>query len=101
MKKIRIPRKLKKNANILLNKSYCFPEVPKLQKYYSYLDVEDGIKRYNMSAEQLYYSFGRFTMDDIIWWNWVRWKKLNVKPEMSEDFQEYWNYFVEKGIIKK
>ena len=28
------------------------------------------------------------------------WKELNVKPEMSEEFQEYWNYFVERGIIK-
>ena len=53
-----------------------------------------------MTAEELYKSFGRYTMDHIIWWHWVRKKHLHIEPELSEEFQEYWDYFVSKGIIK-
>jgi hypothetical protein len=100
MKKIRIPRKLKKhNWEILDRNSNQFPNVPKLRRYYDYLAIEWGIKLYNMSPEELVHKFARYTMDHVIWWNWVRWKEFGIAPEMSKKYQEYWNYFVENGAI--
>ena len=99
MKKIRIPRKLKKHHIELLNTPYCFPQVPKIFRYYSYLRIEDGMKRHKMTAEQVYHKFARYTKDDVVWWNWVRWKNLGIVPKMSADIKEYWDYFVEKGVI--
>ena len=99
MKKIRIPRKLKKYSEKLLSRHH-FPNVPRLERYYMFLSVEKAIKKYGVSAEELYTKFGSFVMDDIIWWNWVRWKELGIEPNMSADFQEYWDYFVEKGVIQ-
>lgn len=100
MKKIRIPRKLKKKYSKLNSRRY-FPNVPVLLRYYHYFFIEEGIKRHSMSAEDLVHTFGAYVYDDVIWWNWVRLKELGIKPEMSTKFQEYWNYFVERGIIKK
>ena len=97
MKKIRIPRK-KKKGSILLH--YNFPCVPKINKYCSYKIIEYGVSHYNMSAEELYRTFGRYTMDDVIWWHWVRYKHLNIEPEMSKKLKEYWDYFVNQGVIK-
>lgn len=99
MRKIRIPRKLKKHHIELLNTPYCFPQVPKIVRYYSYLDIEDGMKRWGMTAEQLYRKFGRYTKDDVVWWNWVRWKEFGIVPVLSADIKEYWDYFVEQGVI--
>lgn len=100
MKKIRIPRKLKKNANNILDRTWKnFPNVPKLMRYHHWYVIEDGIKRYQMSAEELVENFGRYTYDDVIWWHWVRWKELGIEPKMSSTFQEYWDYFVEQGVI--
>lgn len=53
-----------------------------------------------MTAEELYKSFGRYTVDDVVWWHWVRRKHLHIEPKLSEEFQEYWNYFVSEGVIK-
>lgn len=97
MGKIRIPRKLKKKGVVLI---YNFPCVPKINKYCSYKIIEYGISHYNMSAEDLCRTFGRYTIDDVIWWHWVRYKYLNIEPKMSQEFQEYWDYFVKKGVIK-
>ena len=94
---IRIPRKLKKKGIALV---YNFPYVPKVNKYCSYRIIEYGISHYNMSAEDLYRTFGRYTMDDVIWWYWVRYKHLNIEPKMSDKFKEYWEYFVNQGVIK-
>ena len=100
MTKIRIPRKLKKYADRILSKSWKqFPNVPKLMRYHSWFIVEKAIKKYGVSAEELYTKFGSFAMDDIIWWNWVRWKELGIKPKMTPKFQKYWDFFVEKGVI--
>lgn len=100
MKKIRIPRKLKKHANKILDKNWkLFPNVPKLMRYHHWFVIEEGIKKYQMSAEELVENFGRYMYDDVIWWHWVRWKELGIEPKMSKDFQEYWDYFVEKGVI--
>ena len=96
MKKIRIPRKKKKLG---YNHSYVFPYIPKINRYFDYFNIEDGIKRFRMTAEQLCNTFGRYVMDEVIWWNWVRWKELEIKPEMSEKYQEYWDYFVKEGVI--
>ena len=52
-----------------------------------------------MTAEQLYHTFGRYTMDDVVWWYWVRWKNLGIVPKISADIKEYWDYFVEQGVI--
>jgi hypothetical protein len=102
MKKIRIPRKLKKYcADILFNSWKNFPNVPKLERYMSYFTIECGMKIHNMSAEDLCRTFGKYTKDDVVWWNWVRWKELGIEPKMSADIQEYWDYFVEKGVINK
>ena len=97
MGKIRIPRKLKKKGNVLIDN---FPCVPKINKYCSYRIIEYGIFHYNMSAEDLCRTFGRYTMDDVIWWHWVRYKNLNIEPKMSDKFKEYWDYFVNQGVIK-
>ena len=97
MKKIRIPRKKNKKGYIHY---YKFPYVPVVNRYFNYQTIEDGIKRFGMTAEQLCNTFGRYVMDEVIWWNWVRWKELGIKPEMSEKYQEYWNYFVKKKVIK-
>lgn len=99
MKKIRIPRKLKKHHIELLNRPYCFPQVPKIFRYYSYLRIEDGMKRWGMTAEQLCHKFCRYTLDDVVWWNWVRWTQLGIVPQMSPKIKEYWDYFVEQGVI--
>ena len=100
MKKIRIPRKLKKHDNrIFLKKYNQFPNVPKLIRYIHYFNIEKGIKIFDISPEELYYEYGRFTMDDVIWWHWVRWKELGIEPKMSPSFQEYWDFFVKEGVI--
>lgn len=98
MSKIRIPRKLKKYGDKKL-KHYNFPNVPRLSRYYSYFVIEDGIKTHNMSAEELCKTFGRYTMDDVIWWHWIRKKKLGIEPQMSPKFQEYWDFFKSKGCL--
>jgi hypothetical protein len=98
MKKIKIPRKLKKVAEKCWV-DYQFPNVPKLARYIHYLRVEWGIKYFGMSAEELCNTFGKFMKDDVIWWYWVRWKELGIEPTMSKKYQEYWDYFVEKGVI--
>ena len=51
MKKIRIPRKLKKHADKILGKTWKnFPNVPKLMRYIHHRNIEIGMKLYNMSA---------------------------------------------------
>jgi hypothetical protein len=102
MRKIRIPRKLKKNTNRIF-KVYAmnFPYVPKLIRYIHWEHIEKGMKIFDISAEELYYEYGAYTKDDVIWWHWVRWKELGIEPKMSADFQEYWDFFVEKGVIHK
>lgn len=97
MSKIRIPRKKKKH--IMVN-MYSFPYVPKIERYKAYFSIEYGIKRFNMTPEKLCDTFGVYIMDHVIWWNWVRYKKLGIKPELSEKYLEYWNFFKNKGIIK-
>ena len=93
---IRIPRKKKKYYKY---NPQWFPYVPKTQRYYSYFAIENGIRTYKIGAEELCNTFGRYLMDDVIWWNWVRWKELEIKPTMSRKYQEYWNYFVKEGVI--
>lgn len=100
MTKIRIPRKLKKNANKILGRTWKnFPNVPKLMRYHHWSVIEKGIKIFDISAEELYHEYGRYTKDDVIWWHWVRWKELGIEPKMSPSFKEYWDFFVEKGVI--
>lgn len=98
MSKIRIPRKKKKHRFDIT--CHCFPNVPKLERYLCYFDVEYGIKEFHMTAEELYKFFGRYTLDDIVWWNWIRRKHLYIEPKLNKESQEYWNYFVSEGIIK-
>ena len=95
MKKIRIPRKKKKfSYRRKLMSQDCYPCCPKLFKYYSFLSVEYGMKAFRMEAEELYWNIGRYSMDDIIWWHYVRFKHFGIKPKMSEKFKEYWNDLV-------
>jgi hypothetical protein len=100
MSRIRIPRKKKKwhYKNKMIN--YKFPYVPKYYRYVYYFCIEYGIKEFNMTVEELYKSFGRYTIDHIIWWYWVRRKHLHIEPKLNGEFQEYWDYFVSKGVIK-
>lgn len=53
-----------------------------------------------MTAEELCRKYGYPLKEHVIWWHWVRKKHFGVEPKMSEEFQEYWDYFVEKGVIK-
>jgi hypothetical protein len=99
MKKIRIPRKLKKNKYFYNSLNYIFPYVPKLLRYYSYMSIEYGIKTYNMTPEQLYDTFGRYTLDDVVWWYWVRCKHGMEELPKRKDVKEYLQYFNDKGVI--
>lgn len=98
MGKIRIPRKQKKRFSAFGNMQ-CFPYTPKIQRFWSYFLIENGISRYNLSAEELYYSFGRYTMDDVVWWHWVRKTYMGIEPSMSKKFQEYWDFFKKCKVI--
>lgn len=100
MSKIRIPRRKKKWHYRDKSIDCKFPYVPKYYKYVCYFCIEDGIKKFNMTAEELYNNFGRYIMDHVIWWHWVRRKHLHIEPELSGEFKEYWNYFVSEGVIK-
>lgn len=91
MKKIRVPRKKKKFWYKQKHLNYNFPIVTKLRKYLSYFDIEYGIKTYNKSAEELYWCFGRYSLDDVIWWHYVRMKHFGIQPQMSDKFQTYWD----------
>lgn len=103
MAKIRIPRKKKKMSywkGIPDLSLRCHPYVPKLMKYCRYMDMLYFTKHYHLSAEELYGKIGCITIDMIIWYHWVRKKHLGIEPKMSKEFQEYWDYFVKKGVIK-
>ena len=103
MAKIRIPRKKKKLSYWMgvPETSYkSFPCVPKIEKYYNYIEVEYAITRYGLTAEELYRKFAYILKDYVIWWHWVRKKHFGIEPEMSQEFQGYWDYFVSKGVIK-
>lgn len=101
MKKIRIPRKKKKLGYITRMRTYMpYPCFPKLERYLSYFVIDSGIKKYNITSEELYKKFGRYTMDDVVWWNWVRYKHFGIEPQHSGDFKKYWDYFVNQGVIK-
>ena len=95
---IRIPRKKKKR--------YCFnpqwfPCVPKVRRYYCYVFIEYAMKACKMSAEELCNTYSCVAMDNVIWWAWVRWKELGIKPELSPKYQEYWDWFVSQGVINE
>lgn len=95
---IRIPRKKKKYYHY---NPQWFPYTPKVRRYFCYLNIVYSMKVYGMSAEELCNTFGRYTMDDVIWWAWVRWKELGIKPELSPKYQEYWDWFVSQGVINE
>lgn len=95
-KKIRIPRKKKKLG---YNHSYIFPYIPKVNRYFDYFNIEDGIKRFGMTAEELCNTFGRYVIEEVIWWNWVRYKKLEIQPEMSLEYKKHWDYLVKEKVI--
>ena len=99
-KKVRIPRKMKKERyiekhikNVKLSGNFS---TPKLERYYYYFDAEQSMKKYDMTPEQLYNSFGFFLMDHMVWWNWVRWKHFGITPQTQEDYpniEMYFDYF--------
>lgn len=93
MSRIRIPRRKKKWHYRDKMFVRTFP-------YVCYFNIECGIKEFNMTAEELYKSFGRYTVDDVVWWHWVRRKHLHIEPKPSGEFQEYWDYFVSEGVIR-
>ena len=93
---IRIPRKKKKYYRF---NPQWFPYIPKVDKYYYYLGIESGMKAFKKSAEELCESYSCYVMDAVIWWAWVRWKELGIKPELSPKYREYWNWFVDEGVI--
>lgn len=95
-KKIRISRKKKKLG---YNHSYIFPYIPKINRYFDYFNIEDGIKRFGMTAEELCNTFGRYVIEEVIWWNWVRYKKLGIQPEMSFEYKKHWDYLVKEKVI--
>ena len=101
-KKIRIPRKMKKERYIEkhIKNVRCsnHKSTPKLKRYYYYLDVQYGIKEYNMTPSELYNSFGFMLVDHIVWWNWVRWKHIGIEPQNQMDYpniEMYFDYFNE------
>ena len=93
---IRIPRKKKKAYRY---SPKMFPYIPKVERYYAYFSIKDGMKRHNLGAEELCNKYGRYVMDEVIWWAWVRWKELGIQPELSTKYRKYWNYFVDEGVI--
>lgn len=110
-KKVRIPRKMKKERywkKYVSNLKFSghFESTPKLERYYYYLDTEQSMKRYNMTPEQLYKSFGFMLMDHIVWWNWVRWKHFGIEPqkitdvEILDDYSEYFERLMKYNNIK-
>lgn len=95
-----MPRKKKKYHYISKAlRGFNFPNVPKLERYLCHKDITSGTRRYKVSAEELYIRFGFVTVDDIVWWHWVRYKELGIEPVMNDKFKEYWDYFVDKGVI--
>lgn len=100
MSKIRIPRKKKKGVYWRKkNMCFVFPRVGKVDKFYKYLDVERYIKLTNLTPIQLYYKFGKVTLDHIVWWHYINKKYLNKELEMDSKTQEYWDWFREQGVI--
>lgn len=102
MKKVRIPRKMKKEhyrkKHIMNVKLSGHMSTPKLERYYYYFDTEQSMKKYNMTPEQLYNSFGFMLVDHIVWWNWVRWKHFGIVPQNQMDYpniETYLDYFDE------
>ncbi len=96
--KIRIPRKLKKWVRTrCVNEQYL---ESKLKRFYYYLDIERSIKRYKKTPIELYNSFGYFTLDHIVWWNWVRIKYLNLPPsDLTNEGREYFNELMKDNKI--
>lgn len=96
MKKIRIPRKLKKDIYVIrkLGDWRTNRDMPKASKYHSYFKIERGMKRYQMSPEDLVDTYGVYVMDDVIWWYWVRKKELGIVPTLLPLYQDYWNEIV-------
>ena len=52
-----------------------------------------------MTAEELCNTFGRYVIEEVIWWNWVRYKKLGIQPEMSFEYKKHWDYLVKEKVI--
>ena len=96
MKKIRIPRKLKKDIYMYrkLGDWRTNKDVPKLAKYYSYFKIERGMKIFNLTPEQLVNAFGVYVVDDVIWWYWVRKKEMGIEPTLDDYYQTYWKEIV-------
>ena len=93
---IRIPRKKKKHYRY---NPQWFPYTPKVERYHYHYDIEHSMSRYKKGAEELCGLYSRYVMDAVIWWAWVRWKELGIKPELSPKYREYWNWFVDEGVI--
>ena len=96
MKKIRIPRKLKKDRYVYrkLGDWRTNRDVPKVVKYHSYFKIERGMKRYNLSPEGLVNTYGVYVMDEVIWWYWVRKMELGIEPTLEPTYKEYWESIV-------
>lgn len=96
MKIIRIPRKLKKDIYALrkIGDFLKNRDEPKILKYLSYFKIEAGIKKYHLTPEELVDTYGKYMMDDVIWWYWVRKKELGIEPTLDSDYQDYWNEIV-------
>lgn len=99
MKKIRIPRKLKKRiyaerkiGDIFRNKRHN--NTPKLLRYFYYYEVEEVIKTYHIPPEEIVRSYSVFMIDEVIWWYWVRKKELGIEPVLNPTYQECWNAIV-------
>ena len=97
MKKIRIPRKLKKDIYVIrkLGDWRTKRDEPKVLKYHSYFKIERGMKIRKMSPEDLVRYYSIYMMDDVIWWYWVRKKELGIEPTLLPLYQEYWDEIVE------
>lgn len=39
------------------------------------------MKYFDMTAEQLVHCFGAYSVDDVIWWNYIRWKHFKIEPQ--------------------
>ena len=96
MKKIRIPRKLKKDIYVIrkLGDWRTNRDEPKVSKYHRYFKIETGIKKHHLTPEELVDTYGKYMMDDVIWWYWVRKKELGIEPTLDSDYQDYWNEIV-------
>ena len=100
MKKIKLPRKLKKiykkgtcESRIEVNKNTITQPI---RRYAYWAFIDSLVQKFNETPEQLYGSLGCVTRDAVIWYHWVRFKYLGIPLQLEDDYRKYF-----EGLKKK